>query len=137
MNALDLENATSCWNSDGSPSGKHSNEYTLNFGRMVEPTELRIQFQAGFVGEELQVFWQDGSAWKSLVEAEVDDDHDVQIFSLLETSSGIQTKALKLVFDECTDFYGRVTVYRLEVRGFEVLAELEGQQDSGSAKSEN
>jgi hypothetical protein len=126
MKALDLENLTTCWNSDGSPSGKQSSQYTLDFGRIVEPTELRIQFQAGFIGEELQVFWQDGSAWKSFVEVEVDDDHDVQNFSLLETNSGIQTRALKLVFDECTDFYGRVTVYQLQVWGFEVLAESEG-----------
>lgn len=128
MNALDLENPTTCWNSDGSPSGKQSSHYTLDFGRLVEPTELRIQFQAGFIGEELRVFWQDGSTWNPLIEVEADDDHDVQIFSLLETGYSIRTRALKLVFDECTDFYGRVTVYQLQIWGFEVLAETQDQE---------
>lgn len=130
MNALDLENPTSCWNSEGSPTGKQSSQYTLDFGRLVEPTELRIQYQAGFVGEELQVFWQDGSTWKPLIDVEVDDDHDIQTFSLIEAKSDIRTRALKLVFDECTDFYGRVTVYQLQIWGFEAITGTESSQES-------
>lgn len=129
MNALDLENQTSCWNSDGSPI-KQNSHFIVDLGRLVVPTEVRIQFQAGFIGEELQVFWHDGSAWQSLVELEVYDDHDVQAFSLLDKETIIQTTALKLVFSECTDFYGRVTVYQLQVWGFEVVAEAEDLQES-------
>lgn len=120
MNALDLDSSTSCWNSDGSPSGKHSSHYILEFGRDVHPIELRIQFQAGFVAENLQVLCQQqDSTWVPIVELEVDDDHDLQVFSLEHTGSHSGTNAVKFVFDECTDFYGRVTVYQLQVWGFE------------------
>jgi hypothetical protein len=122
MNALDVENVTTCWSSNGSPAGKHQSFYIVDFGRLVEPTELRVQFQAGFVGEELNIFWEDGESWKPLVDHEVVDHHDMQIFSLVEGHRGTRTKSLKLVFDECTDFYGRVTVYQLQIWGFEVDA---------------
>mmetsp|Transcript_97636 Transcript_97636/g.281775 ORF Transcript_97636/g.281775 Transcript_97636/m.281775 type:complete len:140 (-) Transcript_97636:20-439(-) len=119
-NALDLENTTSCWNSDGSPSGKERSHFIIDFGRLVQPKELRIQFQAGFVAESLAVFWLDGSSWKSLTDEEVDDDHDLQTFSFPEPGCDFQTTSLKFVFDECTDFYSRVTVYQLQVWGLEV-----------------
>ncbi len=128
MNALDLDVSTSCWNSDGSPNGKQSSHYILDFGRLVEPQELRIQFQAGFISEQLQLFWQDESSWKSLVEVEVEDDHDLQTFSLLDVikMTSVQTRALKLVFDDCTDFYGRVTVYQLQIWGCEIATHADG-----------
>lgn len=120
MNALDLDSSTSCWNSDGSPTGKHSSHYILEFGRVVEPRELRIQFQAGFVAEKLTVLsHQQDSTWLAITELEVDDDHDLQVFSIASSGSNVGTTALKLVFDECTDFYGRVTVYQLQIWGFE------------------
>lgn len=130
MNALDLENTTTCWNSEGCPSGKQSSQYTLDFGRLVEPVELRIQFQAGFIGEELKIFWLDGSSWKPLGEEDVEDDHDLQTFSLIEAKSGIQTRAIKLSFDNCTDFYSRVTIYQLQVWGYEVAVEKDVGKDS-------
>ena len=123
MNALDLDSSTSCWNSDGSPSGKRSSHYIIEFGRAVEPVELRIQFQAGFVAEKLQVLsqQQQDSTWRPIIELEVDDDHDLQVFTLDSSGSTVGTNALKLVFDECTDFYGRVTVYQLQIWGYEIM----------------
>lgn len=126
MHALDLANATTCWNSEGSSSGKQSSHFILDFGRLVEPAELRIQFQAGFVGEEMKVYWLDGSSWKLLLEEEVDDDHNLQTFSFSESTPGVHTTSIKLSFDECTDFYGRVTVYQLQVWGLEVTGRNEG-----------
>ena len=122
MNALDLENISTCWNSEGSPSGNHSSSYMLDFNRLVRPAEIRLQFQAGFIGEEMSVSWKDGSTWEKLAIFEVDDDHDLQVFRFdeIELSDVPTTSALKLTFNECTDFYGRVTLYQLQVWGFEM-----------------
>ena len=120
MNALDVDNSTTCWSSSGSPSGKQRSHYILDFGRPVLPMEIRLQCQAGFIGEKMLVFWQDMDSWSILADKEVDDDHDLQTFSLVGIHQYVRTNALKLVFDECTDFYGRVTLYQLQVWGFEV-----------------
>lgn len=101
----------------------------LDFGRIVQPSKLMIQFQAGFVGEELQVFYQDETNWKPLIEIEADDDHDLQEFDLFDEQSPDtpSTSALKISFRECTDFYGRVTIYQLQVWGHEVT--VNGESD--------
>ena len=128
MNVLDCDNALTCWNSEGNPKGKTSSHLIIQFGREVIPMELNLQFQAGFVAEELKVFRSTASTsgenkeeqWIQIDDYEVDDDHEVQSFPLADQGSGVKATALKLVFDECTDFYGRVTVYKLQVWGKEV-----------------
>ena len=55
--------------------------------------------------------------WSKVEEIEADDDHELQSFPL---SVADETTALKVVFDETTDFYGRVIVYQLQVWGKEV-----------------
>jgi len=131
---LDCENSLSCWNSEGSPNGKTSSFLVIDFGRTVRPIEIALQFQAGFVAEELKVFRRTQGTtasaakeeeWAELADFEVDDDHEVQSFPLadqtaLNVQEAMQTNALKLVFDECTDFYGRVTIYKLQVWGQEL-----------------
>ena len=115
----------------------------LEFNRLVHPCELRIQFQAGFVAEKLHVFLlpakndsssSSGSSsssctsadssrnqWQSMAEFDVDDNHDLQIFSLLEENQNTRpTTAVKLLFEDCTDFYGRVIIYQLQIWGYEV-----------------
>jgi hypothetical protein len=130
MNVLDCDNALTCWNSEGNPKGKTSSHLIIQFGREVIPMELSLQFQAGFVAEELKVYRSvspgeaesnEEQPWIQIDDAyEVDDDHEVQSFPLADQGSDVKASALKLVFDECTDFYGRVTVYKLQVWGKEV-----------------
>ena len=56
-----------------------------------------------------------------MAEFDVDDNHDLQIFSLLEENQNTRpTTAVKLLFEDCTDFYGRVIVYQLQIWGYEV-----------------
>lgn len=64
---------------------------------------------------------QKEQAWiPVLEEEEVEDDHEVQSFAIPTTTNSLTTTtAIRLVFDECTDFYGRVTVYELKVLGYE------------------
>jgi len=117
MNAFDYENTSNCWNSEGSSDGNKECFFIIDFGRIVQPMELRIQFQAGFSAELMVVSKQnkDDKNYKEIDEHEVDDEHDMQTF-VLEGSADEDksTSALKLVFDEFTDFYGRVTIYQLQ-----------------------
>jgi hypothetical protein len=126
--ALDCENALTSWNSEGSPNGKNESFFIVDFSgggkhpnRTVEIKELCVQFQAGFAAEEITVYVQTNTAgggdnprWSQVEEIEADDDHELQSFPL---SVADKTTALKIVFDETTDFYGRVIVYQLQVWG--------------------
>ena len=114
MNALNTNDGSSCWNSDSSDKQQH---FVIDFKRVVKVQDLRLQFQAGFVSESVKVLLQTpDDKWTDLQELELEDTLDIQIFAL---KSGEGT-ALKLVFDEFTDFYGRITIYRIEVWGLEV-----------------
>jgi hypothetical protein len=120
--ALDYENTSSSWNSEGSSSSTkpQSSTFILEFAKPIEPSELRIQFQAGFAAEQINVHLYDTTTdkWKPMVELEADDDHPMQSFSLLEDAENSgPTKALKMVFEEPTDFYARITIYQLQVWG--------------------
>mmetsp|Transcript_18415 Transcript_18415/g.45647 ORF Transcript_18415/g.45647 Transcript_18415/m.45647 type:complete len:168 (-) Transcript_18415:281-784(-) len=127
--ALDCENALTSWNSEGSPNGKKASFLIIDFSgggklpnRRVKPEEICIQFQAGFAAEEITAYVQitgggDKPKWLKVEEIEADDDHELQTFPL---SVADETTALKIVFDETTDFYGRVIVYQLQVWGKEL-----------------
>jgi phosphotransferase system HPr-like phosphotransfer protein len=126
MNALDLKNASSCWNSEGKKDDgpNQSCWIQLDFGRPVRPSQLSVQFQAGFSAETCTVQAKsdttstDCSSWLSIQNLELEDDHEVQIRPLQPLSDAPLT-SLRLIFEDFTDFYGRVTIYRLEVWGVE------------------
>jgi hypothetical protein len=121
LHALDLENGQSCWNSDACPDGQ-SQYFLLEFGRSVIPTTVKIEFQAGFIAETCQVQLQtNDDTWMTVVdELEPRDNHDYQTFSL-DSNTTLSGTALKFVLNDFTDFYGRVTIYRMEVWGKEVV----------------
>lgn len=114
MNALKIDDASSCWYSDGEEGATQS--LTINFKRNVLPTQLKMQFQAGFSAETCTIHIRTGAdTWELVDEIEVEDTHDEQLFSFEEKS---QTgDAIKIVFDEMTDFYGRVMIYKVGVWG--------------------
>lgn len=115
MNALKVEDSSSCWYSDGKEGSTQS--LAIHFGRQVLPLQLKIQFQAGFVAEscQVQVHNQSGG-WDVVEEFEPSDTHEVQDFPV---ECKEPSDAVKIVFDEFTDFYGRVMVYQLSVWGQE------------------
>ena len=119
MNAFDYENKSNCWNSEGSSDGNKECFFVVDFGRKVKVVELRIQFQAGFSAELMTVLKQKNidERYEVIDEHEVDDEHNLQTFVLEESDD---VSALKLVFEEFTDFYGRVTIYQLQAWGSEV-----------------
>mmetsp|Transcript_27130 Transcript_27130/g.38160 ORF Transcript_27130/g.38160 Transcript_27130/m.38160 type:complete len:170 (-) Transcript_27130:405-914(-) len=129
MNALKDDEQT-CWNSDGMKSeqvGEIKVFYKLDFGRTVQVKRIELQYQAGFVGEMVDVSiitnnhgQEDGGDEEVVLEEEeLEDSHDIQTLEMdsLQTCNGI-----KLTFDEFSDFYGRVTIYRIRVWGKEVSA---------------
>jgi hypothetical protein len=116
-NVLDSLSSSS-WNSEG---GQDEQWLWLNLGgRSCILGEIRIQFQAGFVAQQCQIQLQmeDGS-WKEDGDdaIELEDVHDFQSISI---QSRLPCKAIKLIFQDFTDFYGRVIVYQLQVWGTEL-----------------
>jgi len=151
MNALDVENGSSCWNSDGNADGEGEEGrccwFVLDFGTAVFPSELRLQFQAGFSAQSCVVEGRrrrqcqetsaetSSSTWTALLideeELEFDDVHEIQVRTLTSSSSSSSEEgvtALRLRFKEFADFYGRVTVYRLEVWGRQEEEEEEEEE---------
>ena len=125
MNALDLVNTSSCWNSEGSDD-QSSQWIQLDFGRRVLPRQVRLQFQAGFSAESCAVQTKVESSddigcsrWTTVETFELCDAHEVQVRQIHESSESLEWSSLRLVFDDFTDFYGRVTIYQLEVLGEE------------------
>lgn len=126
MNALDTTNETSCWNSDAVPSGSEDPiTLTICFGRTIILDELRIQFQGGFVAEECTAYSAAETnggdiIWNELENAHIEpeDINEMQIFDLSGAKlSDRRCNLLKLSFEASSDFYGRITIYKLQVWG--------------------
>ena len=109
-----------CWNSDqGSP------QFILfDFGKNVITTDLKIMFQGGFAGVDGTV--EVGSALDSLVTVanlDITDTNDMQSYSLQTIDENQDTmqkgRYLRIAFPTSTDFYGRVTIYQLELWGYD------------------
>ncbi|XP_076245712.1 nuclear receptor 2C2-associated protein isoform X3 [Calliopsis andreniformis] len=75
----------SCWNSDAGTP----QWVVINFDQTCEVNSFEIQFQGGFV-----------------------DNNTIQKFELKEP---IRAKTFKLVFNESTDFFGRIIIYKLSL----------------------
>ena len=132
--------ADTCWNSDqGSPQ-----YVVIDFGRPVAPTALSIMFQGGFAGVDGAV--EIGLALDAMILLQalpdVADSNALQMFALQrggETDAGRsegpdhqrddvkEGRYMRISFPASTDFYGRVTVYQLDVYGYEgATSQLEG-----------
>eukprot|EP00038_Savillea_parva_P029654 m.72536 g.72536 ORF g.72536 m.72536 type:complete len:148 (+) comp8789_c0_seq2:113-556(+) len=111
-----------CWNSDqGSPQF-----IDLDFTRPVNPAALRLMFQGGFAGKECELVGtrmepgDQGEAGErctfSLGEFWPADSNTVQEFPIACPQPITQ---MRIVFKSTTDFFGRVTIYSLEISGDE------------------
>jgi hypothetical protein len=117
------------WNSEGSSTdaaAESKHWFRLNFGRLVQPTSIGIQFQAGFAAEKGVVRVQtstngkdDDDEWHVVDDDVVwEDVHDIQTLEL----SCPPCVALQFDWEECTDFYGRLILYQVLVWGNELKA---------------
>jgi len=95
-----------CWNSDqGSPQW-----VSLEFEEKVSVSALCLQFQGGFCGKECQVE-VDGE--KKIMDFYPEDANKVQSFQFPEALPSV--KKVRVIFNSSSDFYGRITLYLLEL----------------------
>jgi len=125
MNALDVANESTSWNSEGSATTT-ATTLTLHFGgRSVVPTTIQWQFQAGFSAATCHVYAITGSATTAsqhrelIDELELEDVHEVQSCELEAAMKQQPVTGLHFVFSDFADFYGRVILYQLKVWGAE------------------
>lgn len=104
-----------CWNSDqGSPQ-----YVTLDFNRKVIPSSVQIMFQGGFAGRNCAAHVLPSKdsphGWVPLCGVFPEDVSTVQTFKL--AACDVPVEQLKIVFEDSTDFYGRICIYTLDVLG--------------------
>ena len=99
--------------------------FMIMFHRNVVPRKLKIQFQGGFSGLEFTVFSSSskGNDETMIMEFDADDTNEMQEFNFDDNEesslTSFECSNLKIRFDESADFYGRITIYNLEVWGYE------------------
>ncbi|XP_059494439.1 nuclear receptor 2C2-associated protein [Stegostoma tigrinum] len=104
-------NEDTCWNSDQGPS----QWVLLEFPQTVRVTELQLQFQGGFTGRACRLEGgRKGSNLVKIADFYPEDTNCLQRFSIHEESV---TDRLKIIFEESTDFFGRIVIYHLDVLG--------------------
>ena len=78
-------------------------------------------FQGGFVGNEGYIEISNNSLvdFKKLCDLQnIEDNNNLQIlFSCDELTNNTVCRFIKITFTSSTDFYGRITVYKLDVEG--------------------
>ncbi len=90
----------------------------MDFDEPICPVSISLTFQGGFVGKVCQLLGvseqsTDEKEYVSVTTFWPEDVNTKQTFSLPCDDSQQKWKRLKLVFEESTDFYGRVTLYDL------------------------
>ncbi|XP_029469920.1 nuclear receptor 2C2-associated protein [Rhinatrema bivittatum] len=103
-------NEDTCWNSDqGTPQW-----ILLEFPKSVEISHLHIQFQGGFASRTCRLEGcTKNEAFEKITDLYPEDINALQRF----TVSGKPVEKLKIVFENSTDFFGRIIVYHLDVLG--------------------
>uniref|UniRef100_A0A7S3LFT3 F5/8 type C domain-containing protein n=1 Tax=Amphora coffeiformis TaxID=265554 RepID=A0A7S3LFT3_9STRA len=136
-----LRDDSSSWNSEGGDDDDDddgSHWFRIDFGRPVQPTRVGVQFQAGFCAQQGRIECNIGtddddvdknnntkSEWVSAIDnkdessamVEWDDVHELQMIPLRRDIQ--PCTSLRLVLEDCTDFYGRVILYQVQVWGKE------------------
>ena len=114
-----------CWNSEqGSPQS-----ISLTFSRPVDVSHVVLTFQGGFVGRpcEVALVREGGSRWEGYDDFDTRDDNGPQTLTLskpfpADSADGAVTPCRAVVgcrlrFPASTDFFGRVTLYALDLLG--------------------
>ncbi|KAJ3398545.1 hypothetical protein CcCBS67573_g08420 [Chytriomyces confervae] len=111
----DLE---TCWNSDQGTS----QWIIAEFPRSVSPSQVVLMFQGGFTSSQVLVFSapsplaSSSPDWTQLTQLYPEDSNKLQTFDVA-SSAASAVRSLKFVFTECSDTYGRIVVYKLDVLG--------------------
>ena len=94
----------------------------LTFASPVTPKRVEFTFQGGFVGTKcaVEALRAEEQAWTPMTRIYPEDVNRKQTFDLCTgTNEAIdwQIEGLKFSFEESSDFFGRVTVYDLQLFG--------------------
>ena len=86
------------------------------------PRQVSITFQGGFVGTRcsVQAPSPTPNEWEVAAKIFPDDNNRLQNFTLAPDSPNLLdggVEKLKLVFEESSDFFGRITIYDLRLEG--------------------
>ncbi|KAG1742710.1 galactose-binding domain-like protein [Suillus paluster] len=112
-------NPETCWTSRQGP-GQYIH---LTFEKPAIPKRVTIIFQGGFVGTKCRIdvsAASDRPEWQTWTYIHPEDVNRRQIFELITHGDRLQGKgiqSMKLVFEESSDFYGRITIYELKIEG--------------------
>jgi hypothetical protein len=99
-----------CWNSEqGSPQW-----IAVTFEPVKTVCQIELVFQGGFVGKNcrLEAALSEGEELTKCLDFYPDDVSRAQTFNL---DRPVTAKFFKIVFSDSTDFFGRVTVYKLRL----------------------
>ncbi|XP_042335980.1 nuclear receptor 2C2-associated protein [Sceloporus undulatus] len=103
-------NEETCWNSDQGAV----QWLTLGFPQTVRVSQILIQFQGGFASRKCTVQgFRKEEELPEVAEFYPEDTNSLQTFALKE----MQLDKLKITFEDSTDFFGRIIIYRLDVLG--------------------
>ncbi|KAG9127430.1 hypothetical protein FRC07_013875 [Ceratobasidium sp. 392] len=96
----------------------------LQFPEAVNPMQLALTFQGGFVGTKCTIYGmvsqnegtdaQPAPSWNVVDKIYPEDINRRQLFAL-KLGVDQQLVRLKIVFEESSDFFGRITLYNLEL----------------------
>ena len=101
-----------CWNSDqGTPQW-----IRISFDGTRHITRLQLMFQGGFVGKTC---WLEASendeneGFKKIQNIYPEDTNKLQTFEI--STNGVSCRAFKIIFEDSTDFFGRITIYQMKL----------------------
>ena len=92
---------------------------TLHFDDLVAPTTILVTFQGGFVGTKCAIqglVETTSKEWIEVMRIFPEDVSRRQSFPF-ESRDVRAIRALKFVFEESSDFFGRITIYDIDVLG--------------------
>lgn len=100
-----------CWNSDQG----ECQWVSLEFPQSVKVSEVKVQFQGGFSAKtcRLEGIQRDGD-FSSIGQFYPEDDNSLQSFPIQEAPA---VDKVKIIFENSTDFFGRIVVYSLDILG--------------------
>lgn len=107
-----------CWNSDqGTPQF-----VVVDFAEAKRVKEIRIRFQGGFVGEDCQFqAARNGSDFETIAPFYPEDSNKLQSFPIAASTAGADPEEefskFRILFGSSTDFFGRITIYTLDIIG--------------------
>ncbi|XP_008405463.1 nuclear receptor 2C2-associated protein [Poecilia reticulata] len=104
-------NEETCWNSD-----QGDRQWVLlEFPQSVKVSEVKLQFQGGFSAKacRLEGCRKDGN-FTGLSQFYPEDNNCLQSFPIKEAPT---VDKVKILFENSTDFFGRIIVYSLDIMG--------------------